>query len=1072
VDALYVLDLARGYRPVTLLAAAALLRGGGEFLVMQREKDRHVVQAAIDRFRPARLYAMSGTVPPQKRQNEIDEPLRPEALPHDEAHVLAWLVEHALPAAEGVVLIPAHSPSWAIKGAALAARLGYLLWPVEEAAALSYTAPPDLAVLAVGEAPGSLTDALQGRPWTHLAGDRAIAQYLGERGIPVDYVVLVNSADITPPEYGGQGLSGLWVSGISLLAPLLASYRPVLVIDARTPRPDSRLLEATVRQKVHDVGLRPEFFAILASPGAAPFAEKPARPFGDGEDSVRDIHLRHDDDLFFDCAEGRLFGQTVGQAGLQLLSTKHYSRLSGPFRNRALLAMKPHVESGVTFAIDEAVGRAQLSPLLQEAGLEVVPLYDTDCSPDRIAEHLPSCGLFLFAGHGQSYALSTHAQPLYAESLPPQVAPGVVYACACSTLYPKPLKVTADGGFSVEDEEVPPAEVIGAAFIERGALAYVGGLTVEDALLNTAMYVVFVNHLVLKGASVGQAVRAARNYALLVAATLSQQAPEELRRYAGDLARTLQQQVLLGDPAFVPYPAARQSRPPALSAASADDVTISATVPEGAWAKVEIPVFLNEPGREFHRARLLDAWLPAGPDIYTWGETYTVAPDREGLSDRGILGGYLHLHADLPPGRVPSHLVLEAAEVSPDGCLLCGGREEVADPVARFSRFTVPFIGKRPPVHVDCKDGWPFAVEERTEGMRVHWLLPVVAVDDRRRHAALLRRARFRLSHLPGVRAEGRVEVERGAGVGGTPGALEGSRGAIPPDVLLTFGRPLPPAPASHPSAAVLADPRSVKQAPRLQVVAQTLTGPGGRFSCWLPAEELSVAVGPLMPVYRHCAEAALSYRPDTVGGLHPARGLLAVPVAAPVAGRITGVVVDKRTGRPLSGARVRAWQGEAGEGGWRGGYVGEAKTDPHGRFEFTAAPGRYIVAAVARTDYRYFPGTAGVQVYAEKPAAVMVTLEPGAVLHGSVRWEGSYRPKGAAIRLVEHHGSLEKPVATGLIRRDGRFEVLAPAFRPFDIVIQQEGYRLFVDDHGGAGYHLDPGETTEITLAVQSTSG
>jgi len=63
------------------------------------------------------------------------------------------------------------------------------------------------------------------------------------------------------------------------------------------------------------------------------------------------------------------------------------------------------------------------------------------------------------------------------------------------------------------------------AFIDRGALAFVGGLTVEDVLLNTPMYVAFLQALVLKGQSVGEALRAARNQSLIHVALLNQAEP-------------------------------------------------------------------------------------------------------------------------------------------------------------------------------------------------------------------------------------------------------------------------------------------------------------------------------------------------------------------------------------------------------------------------------------------------------------------------------------------------------------------------------------------------------------------
>ncbi len=1061
MQTLFVIDVTRGYLPAALLTAAAYAGAEGEALLVQGAADQEVVRQVVERFRPARILSMVGCTPSMSLGHGGDDAIAVETLPSDPSSLLAWLIYQAVEGARGVVLFPAHSPSWAIKAAVLATRLGYLAWPLEEAAGFAYAAPQGLPILVLGEAPGALTDILQGREFRHLPGDRAVVQYLKERSVPVDYVVLVNSADLEPPSYSGGALGTTWTQGLSLLAPALASYRNVVVVDARTPRADSREIERVVGQKVADTGLQPQHFAVLASPGAVPFIHEPQMGFHGGEDPTRDIHVRLNNDLFFDCAEGRIFGRTAGKVSQQLLYTKHYARFDGAFRGRALLLGSPHVENGITFAIDEAIGRTQLRPMLEQVGLAVTELYDKDCSPAKIAEYLPYVGLAVYGGHGSTEALATHEAPLYAEFLPQRVAPGVVYACACSTMYPRPARHTADGGFSFSEEVTPAGEQIGPAFIDRGALAFVGGLTAEDVLLNSPMYVAFVQALVLKGQSVGQAVRTARNHTLTQLAVLSQSAPGTYADYRQTAANTIQQQIVLGDPAFTPYKGTEALKLPVMVEAAADTLRLTINLPPERWQRRTVAVATSPATKEFHRARRLETWLPAGEDVFNWGENYTVARDATDQSEKGLMGSYIHLTVDLPPGQVPVALALESVTADSQECLVCGNSHPVADATAQFRTYVVPFQGSQPPVKHDQTHGWAFATEEITGGLRIHWLVPALVIADGHRQAIQLRSATFALRHAPGVRAEGRLEVSQGASGRGAPGAMEGTRGHLPDDLLLSFGSPQPVDPAAEATGS---------KKPNLTVIAQTLSGPGGRWACWLPAGLAThLKIDSPVPVYRHTPGATLSFTPDVVGPLQPGSAPVSLTVKAPEEGTLRGVVLDGFTARPLAGARVRVWQGKPGpKSPIFDGYVGEVKADAQGRFDLTVPVGGYVVTAAHRTDLRFFSGKGIATVYKDRESTVLIHLEPGAVLTGQLAFKGAYTPKHAGIKVIEHGSKEEKVLATGRTQRDGRFEILVTTTTPFDILLQVEGFQRLCDEGGGGGYHLAPGEVLEQSFVLE----
>lgn len=1064
MQSLFVIDVTRGYLPATLLTAAAYAREGGEALLVRGTTEHKLVTEAVERFRPTRVYSMAGATPPLKLGRGGDDRIPVETLPAESAPLMAWMMAHVVDHARGVVLFPAHSPSWAVKAAALATRLGYLVWPLEEAAGFAHAAPAEIPVVAVGEAPASLRDLLQGREFRHLPGDRAVAQYLKERGLPVSYVVLINTADLETPAYTSPSMGASWTQGLSLLAPMLASYRQAWVIDARTPRPDPKEIERTLIQKVADAGLTPEYLAVLASPGAIPYlSETNPSPTGT-EDLVRDVHLRLNTDIFFDVAEGRLFGQSAGKVSLQILNTKHHSSLQGAFRSRALIMGRPHVEAGITYAIDEAVGRTQVRPLLEQAGLTVSELYGNDCSPGKAAAHLPNAGLVLYGGHGSPDALSTHEMPLYAEALPARVAPGVVYACACSTMYPLPTRRTSDGGFSHEEEITPFAEQIGPAFVDRGALAFVGGLTAEDVLLNTPMYVVFMQALTLKGMSVGHAVRAARNHSLAHLALISQAAPASYAAYRSSLAGAVQQQALMGDPAFAPYKATTAARLPREVRSEEESLLITVRVPEKAWSRLSLPVDAGRPNREFHRARHLESWIPAGEDLYNWGESYTVAPDADEVSQNGLLGAYLHLTADLPAGRVPVSLRLEGVEAFDGECLLCGTAHPGDDLTARFRKYAVPFMGSQPPIQFDHSEGWSFVTEERSEGLRAHWMLPVTAIADRERRAYRLKSATFRLDHRAGVRVEGRLELEQGALSAASPAAMEGTRGQLPEELLLSFGH-LTVRPQQEPVT-----PGAKPPAPRLVALAQTVSGPGGRWTCWLPeGQELALRVDLPMPVHRYLFGVIPTFEAEPVTGIATGRGPIAVSLKAAGAGRLRGLVVDGTTGRPLTGARLAIWRGRPGsKGPITETFVLHGKTDAQGRFEYSLPPGGYVIQSAHRTDLRYQPGKGAATLFRERESTVLIPMEPAAAVSGQVRYEGAYQPRSASVRLYEYGGKPEEVVGAGRVRRDGSFELMAPVTRPFVVQVTCEGFEPMVDTNDGTGYHLAPGEQLERSYTLK----
>jgi len=225
------------------------------------------------------------------------------------------------------------------------------------------------------------------------------------------------------------------------------------------------------------------------------------------------------------------------------------------------------------------------------------------------------------------------------------------------------------------------------------------------------------------------------------------------------------------------------------------------------------------------------------------------------------------------------------------------------------------------------------------------------------------------------------------------------------------------------------------------------------------------------MPVYRHAQEAVLSFAPATLGPVAVDGSPLTLSLKAPDYGTLRGVVVDAFTGKPLHGARVRIWRGKSGpKEPILEGYVAELKADAQGRFELNVPAGSYVIATAHRTDLRYLSGKGHAQVFKDRTASVLIGMEPGAVVTGKVVCQGSYQPTHVGVKLIEHGNKDEKVVGSGRTRRDGTFEILVSTAKPFDILIQPEGFARLLDAGDGEGYHPAPGETIErsFTITVQ----
>lgn len=950
----------------------------------------------------------------------------------------------------GLVCAPAADPSRCLQAAALAVRLGLYFLPLDQSTTLPFAALPAAFILWLGREQElrALTQAGALAAAVCLEGDKEVLDYLKQAGCLVDYLVILNSADLHNETRRGCCLGELWVQGLSLLSTVLASYRNTFILDAAAEQPDPAKIEAAVNELAGQTGLKPKFQVVLASPAVVPFFYEEKKTIGGvAEEMVRDIHLRLNDDLFFDVAEGRLFQHYPGGLSLQLISTKRYPLLreeaGAGIEREVLVVSTPHVESGIIFATDEALIDSQLIPLLDQAGCRLNHLTGRDSHYRNIGEALIRADIFLYTGHGGPESLHTHGRALTRYDLPP-LPPLVVYASACSTVGLVPHWFSPTEGMEWQGVEVNSREVIGLSFVEKGALVFVGGATVEDLQYSTSIYSIFMEALLVKGLSVGQAVQATRNFISLYASTLLQKAPQAYRKYRWSTANAIHQQVLLGDPAFVP--AVEKSAAAALPremVIGPGVISLSVTIPKERWRRSRTAVNDKEPSKQYYRCRGVDVITPFAEDVISWGDYYRVAPDTENISETAVMSSFLHLCLDLPPDTVPVGLYLQEARAGRGDCLLCGKEAaRLALSAVELARhFKLPYL-LQPPLELDMRDGWAFTVEQREGFARMHWLAPLLLIDESTRSAFPLESLLFKVETAPARICRGRVES----------GAAADERGTF----LVAAGLPQKQSQEGAETERDLS----------LRYQQLVLTRPGGSF-------EISCSGGSVLIVQE---QYPLYEIPGTYRAFHNQTWStdgpepLILRPEPPNPGILRGRIYDSRTGEPLCGALIRAFRGESDpvRDPLVEAYAGEAAAGLQGDFSLQLPAGKYLLYAVAALNGKRYKSGEWTQDFRRGEEHYRIfTLDEAAVVRGKVIFEGETPPEPAVIAVKKFPREVAGTLSKMPVQRDGRYECLVSFQERFMIILEEEGWRTCEDTNAGCGYRLQPGEILERSFIL-----
>ncbi len=933
------------------------------------------------------------------------------------------------------------SPLNCLRAATAAVRLGYYFIPLGEnidttelssvcQELLWFSEEKELKVIAADK---------DAEKYRCIRSEKETIALLQEKGFEVDYLVICNSADLGHESKRGSCLGELWVKGLSMHALLMASYRNIFICDAHSAVPDPYKIEKKANRLVQESGVKPLYQVVLGSPAVIPFFYEEKKAIGAvTEEMIRDIHLRMNSDLFADLAEGRLMQNTPGGLSAQLISTKRYQaiqeRLASSGRDVTIIG-PPHVDTGIIFSSDNSLMEAQLLPLLDEAGFNVQMLEGREAHYQKIGEALKLADFLLFTGHGGPEGLHTHGKTLNRDDLP-LLPPLVAYASACSTVGLVPHWYSKNEGIDWQGIEVDSRQVIGLSFVEKGALCFIGGATVEDLQYSTSIYSIFMEALLIKGLSVGEAVRATRNFISLYATILMQKNPEAYRKYRYGTANAIHQQILLGDPAFTPL--SRAANISGIDVSVGDgglpEKEVTVDIAEKVWRRTFAAVNEKDPSKHYYRCRNVEVNTPYGENVISWGDYYRVAPDADDISESAVMSSFLHLTLDLETEEAPISLKLKAVEASDPTCLLCDHPAAAdKDLLSAASCFKLPYL-LQPPLEVDMQEGWAFSIEELADGRRMHWLVPLLLIDEKNRSIRRLQKMVFK------------IETEKAKKIKGRVNNLDAA------SALVCAGFP-----TGKDNQGQAEDGKD--NMPVLKTPVFALTENDGSFEIVTATSNISFSILEQYPLYEllepykaynnrfysaetSTADSELCLEAEVIEGIN-----------------INGVIVDSTDGKTIGGALVRVFRGEYDPVGdpLVEAYAGEVVSGEDGRFHFCLPAGKYLLyAAASFGQLAYKSGSWPLETRKGEDYFRVFALDQAAVVKGNIKFEGHQPVEPIQVALKRFpkkkgEGALVKVP----VQRDGNYHCLVNFQDRFSIVIEEEGWQSIEDTNDDLGYKL-----------------
>jgi hypothetical protein len=351
-------------------------------------------------------------------------------------------------------------------------------------------------------------------PVTHLADEPAVAalylKHLLKQG-PVRTLVVAN------PDDDRNGLGGM-----ASLAPWIAlQKRGALLLT----NPAGNNVEHVVQAALESPALRDaDVLLLVAGLKAIPTRKRPNPIPGDKDPEIEMEPCTPQGQETYTFATGRLFHDDLAVVPLMLARERLLREQRGP--RRALVASNP----GGSLPLLETFSRNTIQEL-RNAGYETQSLIGHSLTRDALRRKMPQCDVFLWEGHHNTL-IKEWNMPEWNEPLPSSL----IFLQSCLAL---------------QDWKAQP-------LLSRGAIGVVGTSTRTYSGSGGAYSLAFFNALLYEDATLGGALRQAKNFLLAYSMLKEKRLGADAKRTGANL-RAAWSFTLWGDPTLhLPRPPAAE----------------------------------------------------------------------------------------------------------------------------------------------------------------------------------------------------------------------------------------------------------------------------------------------------------------------------------------------------------------------------------------------------------------------------------------------------------------------------------------------------------------------------------
>ena len=364
------------------------------------------------------------------------------------------------------------------------------------------------------------------------------------------------------------------VPRLSLVAaPAAAARRAILVDVAKDPQQiDPLIEEQALRQRVDDLMLSPHYLMVVGDPGSLPFIstgliQKLSEVME--YEVYRDYQLPINDENYSSVAVGRIMGLSVYDASQLLARTLAYDRLSGSWKNNALVISSPPL------SYPQAPTAMRVRDYLRKTGLQVKDLRYEEANYQQVISQMNNGqNIVHFDHHGNENKWQLSDWSMLDSSLTGEhvkeltLSPQTTTSSACVTANLKGYYLNVTGTrmyipMNLEDS-------IALSFIRAGAVNYIGESALSWIFVSEDSPKRFYQSLVFENATVGEAALDADNLIRLkfqgtenikALSDYDEALPDWDYSVSEMLNQTAYMDAMLGDPSFRPALQKTPTRP-------------------------------------------------------------------------------------------------------------------------------------------------------------------------------------------------------------------------------------------------------------------------------------------------------------------------------------------------------------------------------------------------------------------------------------------------------------------------------------------------------------------------------